>query len=105
MDGEATAGTATGTVLIENGRTRVTEWRFPARGDNTGWHRHEHDYVIVPLFDGALEIRQADGATVTAPMRHGAPYFRERGVEHDVLSANDFDCGFIEIEFLEPPSG
>lgn len=103
MDAEATAGTATGTVLIENGRTRVTEWRFPARGDNTGWHRHAHDYVIVPLFDGALEIRQPDGATVSAPMRHGVPYFRERGVEHDVLSANDFECAFVEIEFLEAP--
>ena len=50
------AGTAVPTIFIENERTRVTEWRFKNRGDNTGWHRHEYDYVVVPLFDGQLEI-------------------------------------------------
>ena len=33
-------GTAKPTVFIDNERTRVTEWRFAKRGDNTGWHRH-----------------------------------------------------------------
>ncbi|MEM6945073.1 MAG: cupin domain-containing protein [Pseudomonadota bacterium] len=94
------AGTATGTVLIENDRTRVTEWRFRARGDNTGWHRHDYDYVVVPLFDGALSIEGPDGTVTEAPMRHGVPYFRDLGVEHDVSSANDFECAFIEVEFL-----
>ncbi|MEO0428680.1 MAG: cupin domain-containing protein [Pseudomonadota bacterium] len=97
---EPTVGTATGTVLIENERTRVTEWRFTRRGDNTGWHRHAYDYVVVPLFDGALEIEGPDGQITTAPMRNGIPYFRPLGIEHDVRSANDFDCAFIEIEFL-----
>ncbi|MEM9781399.1 MAG: cupin domain-containing protein [Pseudomonadota bacterium] len=96
----ATVGTATGTVLIENARTRVTEWRFAGRGANTGWHRHDYDYVVVPLFDGALEIDLPDGTTVEAPMQNGVPYFRELGVEHDVRSANDFECAFIEVEFL-----
>ncbi|SHF05406.1 hypothetical protein SAMN05444273_103554 [Litoreibacter ascidiaceicola] len=95
------SGTAIGTVQIENARTRVTEWRFKKCGDNTGWHRHDYDYVVVPLFDGALEIRLPDGEVITAPMQNGVPYFRELGMEHDVLSANDFECAFIEIEFLE----
>ena len=95
------AGTATGTVLIENSRTRVTEWRFPKTGDNTGWHRHGHDYVVVPLFDGRLELREPGGVTRFADLRNGVPYFRERGVEHDVLNPNDFECAFIEIELLE----
>lgn len=101
MCSDGTAGTATGTVLIENARTRVTEWRFARRGDNTGWHRHEFDYVVVPLFDGALYLREPGGVEREAPMRHGEPYFREAGVEHDVASANDFECAFIEIEFLD----
>ena len=95
------SGTAVGTVQIENARTRVTEWRFAERGDNTGWHRHDYDYVVVPLFDGALEILLPDGERVTAPMQNGVPYFRQLGVEHDVISANVFECAFIEIEFLE----
>ena len=34
----------------------MTRWDFPQPGDCTGWHRHEHDYVVVPLFDGAQWI-------------------------------------------------
>ena len=41
---------AKSTVFIDNERTRVTEWRF-APGASTGWHRHEYDYVVVPLLD------------------------------------------------------
>lgn len=54
-------GTATPTLLIENDRVRVTEWRFAARGDNTGWHRHAYDYVVIPQFDGVLEIDLGQG--------------------------------------------
>ena len=49
-------GTATPTILIDNDRVRVTEWRFPKRGDNIGWHRHAHDYIVIPQFDGVLDI-------------------------------------------------
>ncbi len=96
-------GSAQPTTMIENVRTRVTEWRFPKRGDNTGWHRHEFDYVVVPQFDGVLEIDMPDGQRVTAPMKTGIPYFREAGVEHDVINGNDFECAFVEIEFLDKP--
>lgn len=98
-------GSATATVTIDNDRVRVTEWRFAARGDNTGWHRHAYDYIVVPQFDGVLEIDTGDGQRVQAQMRTGVPYFREAGVEHDVISGNDFECAFIEIELLEPPRG
>ncbi len=96
------AGTATPTVFIDNNRTRVTEWRFKP-GDNTGWHRHEYDYVVVPLFDGVLEIKTDQGDTVRAELTNGVPYFRNVGVEHDVINVNDFECAFVEIEFLEDP--
>lgn len=96
-----TPGTAVPTVFIDNERTRVTEWRFKAKGDNTGWHRHQYDYVVVPLFDGILEIDTADGKRITAPMKNGVPYYRELGVEHDVINGNDFECAFVEIEFLQ----
>ena len=35
-------------VHISEPHVRVTEWRF-APGAETGWHRHEADYVVVPL--------------------------------------------------------
>ncbi|ANO52994.1 cupin domain-containing protein [Woeseia oceani] len=97
-------GSATPTILIENGRTRVTRWTFSKRGDNTGWHEHEYDYVVVPLFDGQLEIEDESGARAEVPMTHGAPYFRPAGVRHDVINGNDFECAFVEVEFLEQPA-
>ncbi len=92
------AGTAQSVLHIDNERTRVTEWRFPKRGDNTGWHRHEFDYVVVPMLDGTLAIKGPDGKTNEVPLKKGVPYFRETGVEHDVTSANDFEFAFMEVE-------
>lgn len=94
-------GSATPTVTIDNDRVRVTEWRFKERGDNTGWHRHAYDYVVVPLFDGILEIDLGHGERVKAEMQNGVPYFREIGVEHDVINGNDFECAFVEVELLQ----
>ena len=106
MCSSAPDGSATPTVFIDNQRTRVTEWRFAKRGDATGWHVHEYDYVVVPLFDGFLDIELPNGETTRAELKTGVPYFRETGVEHNVKNGNDFTCAFIEVEFLTPqPKG
>ncbi len=97
-----TKGSAVGTVLIDNERVRVTEWRFPSKGDNTGWHQHGYDYIVVPLFDGVLEIEMDDGEKLVSQLRKGVPYFRKAGVRHDVINGNEFECAFIETELLEP---
>ena len=77
----------------------VTEWRFPP-GGHTGWHRHNHDYVVVPVTTGELQIY--DGrTTVPAPLRSGVSYARQAGVEHDVINMNNFEFVFVEIE-LKP---
>ncbi|PHQ69409.1 MAG: cupin [Sneathiella sp.] len=93
-------GTAKPTVFIDNDRTRVTEWRFAARGDDTGWHTHQYDYVVIPMFDGILEIDLPGGERVTAELKTGIPYFRELGIEHNVTNGNDFEAVFVEVEFL-----
>ena len=87
---------ATATVLTDNDSVRVTRWVF-AVGEATGHHRHEYDYVVVPQSDGALLIRSADGEQ-TAELRRAAPYFREAGVEHDVINASEHEIAFVEIE-------
>src|SRR3982751_3946812 len=74
-----TPGTSKATILIDNDRVVVTEHRFQ-KDEATGWHRHEHDYVIVPLMDGKLKIVTQDGENI-AEMKKGAPHFREEGVE------------------------
>jgi beta-alanine degradation protein BauB len=89
-------GTAKAIKHIENERVIDTEYRFTP-GANTGWHRHAHDYVVVPLMDVRLKIVSASGETF-ADMKQGSPYFRNEGVEHDVINANETDYAFIEIE-------
>jgi beta-alanine degradation protein BauB len=89
-------GTAKVTVFIENERVIVTEYRFQP-GENTGWHKHGHDYVVVPLMDGKVKLETKDG-TSFAEMKKGVPYFRGEGVEHDVINATETEYAFIEIE-------
>jgi beta-alanine degradation protein BauB len=89
-------GTAKATVFVENERVIVREYRFQP-GQNTGWHKHGHDYVVVPLMDGKVKLETNDGSNF-AEMKKGVPYFRKEGVEHDVINANDSEYAFIEIE-------
>jgi beta-alanine degradation protein BauB len=87
---------ATPTVQIENARVRVTEWRFPA-GTSTGFHRHEYDYVVVPMTTANLRILGPDGE-MTGELVAGQSYTRAAGVEHEVVNENDFEVVFVEIE-------
>lgn len=90
---------AVATRQAETERVIVTEWRFPP-GGHTGWHRHDHDYVVVPITTGDLAIwtgtEEVRGGLVT-----GRSYNRAAGVEHDVINPNDTEFVFIEIE-LKP---
>ena len=89
---------AIGTTQIDNERTRVTQWSF-APGAETGEHIHEFDYVVVPGRDGRLKIVDPDGNETFADLRAGESYFRNKGVHHNVINANEFDYSFVEVEF------
>ncbi len=84
-------------VLIDNDRVVVTRYSF-AEGAETGWHRHGHDYVIVPLGDGKLVLEEPGGGTREAPLTSGVPYFRAEGVEHNVINGSGAPYAFLEIE-------
>jgi beta-alanine degradation protein BauB len=84
------------TVQTEGPEVRVTEWRLPP-GGGTGHHRHEYDYVVVPMTDGELTVVAAPGTT-QAPITAGQSYFRKAGVEHDVQNRTGREIVFIEIE-------
>jgi quercetin dioxygenase-like cupin family protein len=87
---------ATAVLLIDDHRVRVTQWRFTP-GANTGWHRHAHDYVVVPLMTGQLMLDEPEGPR-TVQLIAGGAYARKAGVEHDVINANDHDFTFVEVE-------
>ena len=84
------------TRLIDNERVVVTEWRF-APGSETGWHVHGLDYVVVPQTDGRLLLETREGDR-HAELSVGKPYFRQAGVEHNVVNVNAYEFVFIELE-------
>jgi quercetin dioxygenase-like cupin family protein/ketosteroid isomerase-like protein len=93
--------TAEPVVHIDDDRFRVTEWRF-APGAETGWHRHGHDYVIVPLCDGTLALDLPQGQKAEAKLTQGVPYSRRVGVEHNVTNGSDTaPLAFLEVEVVD----
>jgi beta-alanine degradation protein BauB len=83
---------------IDNTRARVTRHKM-APGASTGFHRHEYDYVIVPVTDGRMRIVEG-GRESVSDLTAGVSYFRPAGVEHDVINGGDRDLIFVEIELL-----
>ena len=83
-------------VQVDTPEVRVTEWRLPV-GSAIGHHRHEYDYVVVPITDGVLTVVSATGAA-QAPIAAGQSYFRKAGVEHDVRNETAREIVFVEIE-------
>jgi beta-alanine degradation protein BauB len=88
-------------LRIETDDVRATEWRF-APGQETGHHRHDYDYIVVPLTTGKLRAIAAAGETL-AELAPGVAYFRKAGVEHNVLNAGAAPMAFVEIELKRQP--
>ena len=84
------------TEQIDNSRTCVNHLHFPA-GSETRWHRHERDYVIVPMNSCELLIDSGDGAK-PVKLTAGECYYRDAGVEHNVINPSEIDITLIEVE-------
>ena len=85
---------------VDNARTRVTRHRL-APGAHTGLHRHEYDYVGVPVTSGRMRV-VAGGQESFAEITSGVAYFRSAGVEHDVFNGGGQDIVFVEVELIAP---
>ena len=62
------------------------------------FHIHEYNYVIVPMKDGELKIINEDGSVSITKLKEGICYYREKGVNHNVINNNNFSYSFIEVE-------
>ena len=87
---------AVATIQSDTPEARVTHWYLPS-GSATGHHRHEFDYVVVPLTSGALTAVTSAGRVIT-PLTAGQAYFRKAGVEHDILNQAATEFAFVEVE-------
>ncbi|HEY4615006.1 MAG TPA: cupin domain-containing protein [Citricoccus sp.] len=87
-------------VQLENDRFRVTKWTIDP-GGAIPLHRHEHDYVVVPLVTGQMHVVAADGSEIVAELVTGQSYSRPAGSEHRVENRGASQAvEFIEVERL-----
>ncbi len=94
----ADAAPAACRLLHEDSRTRITQWTF-APGTQTGWHRHELDYVTVQQSGGELALHDADGAETRVPYRDGRTMSWKAPVEHNAVNVSDVEVRVLEIEY------
>jgi quercetin dioxygenase-like cupin family protein len=85
-------------VNVDNDQIRVTTWTFEAAGDAIGQHRHEFDYVVVPVSGGTFTVIDLDGSERQLDQVAGSPYLGTAGTAHDVVNAADEEAVFVEIE-------
>ena len=89
---------ATPTIELDNAFTTVSRFKIKP-GEQTGWHRHENDYLTVQLSYGRLALDFADGSHVEIDYQPGATRYIEAVVEHNAVNAGDCDIEVLEIEF------
>ncbi|WP_253905241.1 cupin domain-containing protein [Arthrobacter sp. H14] len=70
---------------------------FFGPGSQTGWHKHELDYVVVPTIAGHMTYETADGGD-SRELVVGASYSRPAGGEHNVINTTDAEFAFVEVE-------
>ncbi len=87
-------------VQIENEHFRVTKWTIHPDG-HIPMHRHEHEYVVVPLTSETMHVVTDEGEEIVAELTTGQAYTRPAGSTHQVENRNaDRVVEFIEVERL-----
>jgi len=84
-------------IQIDNERIRVTEYSFN-KGDETGFHTHQWDYVVIPQTNGKLLLVDDNKVETTATLFKGEPYYRKAGMSHNVINNGKEKLVFIELE-------
>ena len=87
---------ASNEVQLDCDRFLITKWVFSPNSE-TGWHRHNYDYIVVPLSDGQLSL-EADKGEKDLILKRGGSYSRKKGVEHNVINKSLAEVSFIGIE-------
>ncbi|MFV8162742.1 cupin domain-containing protein [Mycobacterium sp. 134] len=89
-----------GEVQLENDWFRVTKWTIEP-GGAIPMHRHEHEYVVVPMVTDTMHVVTADGIEIVAELVAGQSYSRPAGSEHTVENRGDVETiVFVEVERL-----
>lgn len=89
-----------GEVQLENEHFRVTKWTIEP-GGVIPMHRHDYEYVVVPLVTNTMHVTNSDGSEIVAALVTGQSYTRSAGSEHQVENrGTSEDVVFVEVERL-----
>ncbi|WP_125100058.1 cupin domain-containing protein [Leucobacter chromiireducens] len=89
-----------GEVQLENEHFRVTQWTIKP-GGVIPMHRHDFEYVVIPLVTDTMHVTNADGSEIVAQLTTGQSYTRPAGSEHQVENrTSTSDVVFVEVEKL-----
>lgn len=85
-------------TLLDNDKTCITLFTIKP-GEQTGWHRHEFDYVAVQQSAGRLRLDYADGSVREIDYAPGVALAVSAPVEHNAINVGDVDIIALEIEY------
>lgn len=88
-------------VLVDNETTRIT-FHHIEKGQSSGWHSHDLDYVGYHFGDSEVQIERGDGdAPSSMASKKGIATFYEvgDGFEHNVTVLSDTPLIALEIEY------
>lgn len=85
-------------IIHEDDRSRVVKYTIKP-GEQTGWHTHELDYVVIYLTPGELTSHFADGTTKVFNYEPGKAGSYKAPVEHNAVNTGDTDVVGYEIEY------
>lgn len=85
---------------LENDVFRVTKWTIEP-GGAIPMHRHDYEYVVIPLVTDTMHVVNADGSEFDAELVTGQSYTRAAGAEHRIENrGSETDVVFVEVERL-----
>ena len=95
------AATAHHVLLLENDRTRITQWVF-SPGEQTGWHSHAFDYITVQQSSGTLLLEGADGSNKQIDYKDGHTVAWTAPIKHNAVNISNVEVRVLEIELKKP---
>jgi mannose-6-phosphate isomerase-like protein (cupin superfamily) len=90
-------------VLIDNETTRITFHHIDP-GKQSGWHRHEDNYVGYHFGDSQVHVDLGNGEAGAMRSETGKATFYDvgDGFEHNVTVLGDSPLIALEIEYKKP---
>jgi quercetin dioxygenase-like cupin family protein len=85
-------------TLLDDEKTCITLFTIKP-GEQTGWHRHEYDYVALQQSEGRLHLDYADGTSLDIDYSPGKALPVKAPVEHNAINVGDVDIIALEIEY------